>query len=1010
MIEEFLWNHQNEAIKMLIQYIEDFQNENTSQAALVQMPTGSGKSGVIAYLSRCLPNIGFTIVLTPRRSLRDQLSSDISDRFFKHIGYPISGLKKEVKTITEGTSKDLEVISNNLVIVMTIQMIVTIDNKNPNLFNFLSSRAELLIIDEGHYEPAKEWSKTIRKVKSPKVIFTATPFRNDFKVFDIDKKYCYILSLVKAQNENYLRNVEIVNRSSSSRKSPEAFISDLLDFYDSKFSNYNEKPKVIIRCDDSASIRHLAHELQKKGRTVIGIHETFSNTNWERQNVPNIEEESAVFWIHQFKLLEGIDDYHFQVLAIYERINNARSLVQQIGRIIRNPQRRNNQMGYILEYWNGYHTKLWDGFLKYDALVNELGMEAFEIASEQGILQQVIKFQPKIFYIDGRFRSQFDLEKINPFNDVQLPLKTNILEKLGSFNIDSFINNILEDYIDKDYIYHVYNQISDNVRVVLYVAPNSSNILVNHVFIEARLNIFLVCEFDQYVCIYNSSNVSFIGNEDNGIGSSIDVQKLKNLFAQNVSTKLTTVSLFNSNLGRSSIRSRSITAVSIEDTIPSFDDYAQICTTAEGYIYDKASEFLQNKITRRYVGFSRGRVTQRNIVILPQYLEWLQKLKDVLEEKLMPVSVLSRYALEDKVPDKPEPISILIDSNEIEDHYALCSDKNTYLEFNNACSDVKDGKIKIIANDTEFDASIKFIDNKYILACKELEEFYFNKTEGYPASIIKYLNNNQSFHVLPEDYSNVYIRGQFYKPSFKIGKSFNSKNYSLRCCFIPDDIIGKCRSEKGYKAFYDVHDDNWDPDSLFGIISNLGRTTTVSNQFGDPDIIICDDGGKEIADFIFCDTRIPKVVFIHAKASSDDTTHKCSTSKLHDVCGQATKNLGYLAMFNDNPPSKLNSWNKAWTAKVNGDGEGKVNNRIVKVCRKMPPRSIWKQIRECINSPHVEKEVWLFLGNIISQEYFEKELSKNKPAPNVIQAAYLLHATMADAASVGAKLKVFCMK
>jgi len=290
-----------------------------------------------------------------------------------------------------------------------------------------------------------------------------------------------------------------------------------------------------------------------------------------------------------------------------------------------------------------------------------------------------------------------------------------------------------------------------------------------------------------------------------------------------------------------------------------------------------------------------------------------------------------------------------------------------------------------------------------------LEELYFNKTESYPPSITKYINGNQAFRVLPEDYSTVYIRGQFYKPSFKIGKSFNPQNYNLKHCFIPDEIIGKCKSEKGHKTYYDLNDDTWDPNSLFGIIANLGRTTAVSDCFGDPDIVICDDVGTEIADYIYCDIKSPKVIFIHAKASSDTITHKCSTSKLHDVCGQATKNLGYLAMFNDNPPSKLNSWQKPWKAKVN-DGQGKVSSRIVKVHKKMSPNLIWRQIRDCINNPQVEKEVWLFLGNIISQEHFEKELAKNKPAPNVIQAAYLLHATMADAASVGAKLKVFCMK
>lgn len=242
MVEDLLWSHQIQAIKMLIQYIDDYHNGDTNQAALVQMPTGSGKSGVIAYLSRCLPDIGLTIVLTPRISLRDQLSSDISGRFFKHIGYPVDGLKKEVKIITEGSSINSKSISSNLVIIMTIQMMVSIEN-NTDVFNLLSSNAELLIIDEGHYEPAKEWSKTIRKIEAPKVIFTATPFRNDFKVFDIDKHYCFILTFIEAQTKNYLRQVEFIERSSLNRKTPKDFINDLLDFYDSKFSTFTEKPR-----------------------------------------------------------------------------------------------------------------------------------------------------------------------------------------------------------------------------------------------------------------------------------------------------------------------------------------------------------------------------------------------------------------------------------------------------------------------------------------------------------------------------------------------------------------------------------------------------------------------------------------------------------------------------------------------------------------------------------------------------------------------------------------------
>ena len=43
----------------------------------------------------------------------------------------------------------------------------------------------------------------------------------------------------------------------------------------------------------------------------------------------------AQFWIHQFKLMEGIDDPSFVAVAIHDLMGNARQLVQQIGRITR---------------------------------------------------------------------------------------------------------------------------------------------------------------------------------------------------------------------------------------------------------------------------------------------------------------------------------------------------------------------------------------------------------------------------------------------------------------------------------------------------------------------------------------------------------------------------------------------------------------------------------------------------------------------------------------------------
>ena len=139
------------------------------------------------------------------------------------------------------------------------------------------------------------------------------------------------------------------------------------------------------------------------------------------------------------------------------------------------------------------------------------------------------------------------------------------------------------------------------------------------------------------------------------------------------------------------IRSRSITAASIEATVPGFDDHAQICTTAEGYTTDDSERNADSANgmagrVRRYVGFSRGRITQasRGYVLLSEYLGWLSQLDGILRSDTKPLTVLSRYALETRVPGKPDPRSLLLDITEIRNEYRHL-DSGAPLEIENVC-------------------------------------------------------------------------------------------------------------------------------------------------------------------------------------------------------------------------------------------------------------------------------------------------------------------------------------
>jgi hypothetical protein len=912
---------------------------------------------------------------------------------------------------------------------MTFSMLQSIAKNRESIFNILKKKVSLILVDEGHYEPAKKWSKLVRKeIKAPKILFTATPYRNDFQVFDIDLDYIFTFSFKSAVKERYIRDIEIINRLLD-KFTPDSFIDDVVEFYHQQFPKFSlyeniedfnkdpdemqekilEKPRIIIRCDESISIKHLAKALDDRNIRCVGIHDTFNeHEDWERKKVPSIDDKYAMkadVWIHQFKLLEGIDDSRFQVLAIYERIRSARPLVQQIGRIIRNPRREDGAKGYFLEHWDGYHEELWRGFLKYDEAIRKDGKDAFAMSTGKGILYEYMEKQPKIAYVDGRFRSKFNFKDIYINEDIQVPLRVNIFRKLEKFEIEKFIEFITEEYKKQDRIIETKTSSSLNLHVIISIRSRNAPNLRNHVFIEADLFVTIIWALEEYLFIYDSSSMNWIKYD---YLDPMEVDDLKKLFNEE-SSKLTRVSLKNAYLGTSTIRSRTITASSIEATIPSFDDHAQICTIAEGYSIKKVNDDKDERI-RRYVGFTRGRISQHNdgYVPLSEYIIWLKLLYAIINENRNLLPIFSRYAVKRDIPKQTDPRYILLDFVNILDVYVTTGKDPQTLEVVDVCSEVEGGLFSITANGIDIPMKVIFDKNKYVITSIKMESNFRRKNDAidFDKNIIRQINDSKSFSILPEALDTIYTYGSFYSPKIKFGVDFNKDAYVLGHCFVTDNTIGMCTSEKGSEVYYQTHDTNWDPNSHFGIISRLGVGTSVENLFGNPTIIVCDCGGIEIADFILCDTEHQRIVFIHAKAMPPGTL--VSASKLHDICAQTIKNLGYFMMFNDEEPSKINSWNGPW--RDSGNTRGVVYNRIFRADPRDTNHTVWSKIRRVINNPLADKEVWLFTGNILSKAHFETQIMNPNPRKNVIQAGYLLHATMAEVASVGAKLRIFCME
>jgi len=317
-----LWDHQKRAIVTIRDYLNVFEQDNSLGSALIHLPTGTGKTGVIACASHFLKKSGCVLVLCPRVALRDQLCREISGRFFTKLNFE-DDLPKTVHNVKKGFPNIADADYGASIISMTIQMLFSLKKKHDNdtathqNYATLQNKVDLIIVDEGHYEPALMWSDAIRGIKAPRLIFTATPFRNDLKLFDVSFDHAYSYTFKQATEDLTIRKVEIHDRDK--QESPTKFVKDVLEFYAQQFGDQADaesSPRVIIRCDSQAEIRQIGVALNNAGRSYVLIHENFKDndaeTPHERRTVPDPNDEPAVFWIHQFKLLEGIDDPRFQ--------------------------------------------------------------------------------------------------------------------------------------------------------------------------------------------------------------------------------------------------------------------------------------------------------------------------------------------------------------------------------------------------------------------------------------------------------------------------------------------------------------------------------------------------------------------------------------------------------------------------------------------------------------------------------------------------------------------------
>jgi len=375
--------------------------------------------------------------------------------------------------------------------------------------------------------------------------------------------------------------------------SPRAFVRSLLDFFRGPFNalkpSLSTQPRVIVRCETSTEVNDVASLLRAAGESVLAIHETFTDRgdDFRRRTVPPPQKRKETFWVHQYKLIEGLDDPSFCLLAIFRPFGNGRSLVQQIGRIVRNPGRSSRQTAHVFAGVGQRQDAYWANYRKYES-VYESNPERFDLL---GLFDNFVSIQPEFLYFDGNYRARFSIDDHAVHTHFQYPLSTRVYSLRETLSMQQLTEAVQEEWLNSDLLVRNIQKPDSNTRVIAYATLGNSPTLLDHALVQFELGFTVFRRKAKYLFFYDTEGKvpEYLRNRV----EPVDPNRLQRLLIGQ-EARVSQLSLLNTDLGRHSVRRRVIHARSLAETSPNLVDHAHVCSTATGY-----SNPAPGKLSRR---------------------------------------------------------------------------------------------------------------------------------------------------------------------------------------------------------------------------------------------------------------------------------------------------------------------------------------------------------------------------------------------------------------------------
>ncbi len=1030
---------------------------------LVRMPTGTGKTGIIGITSYLANEFGSTLVLTPWKNLCEQLQDDLDFNFWDKIGLDKNEIKEIIFPTIRMLPSKLEKIlesdnKSRKVFVGTFSGLQKLQRENTELYEKLASTLKLVIVDEGHYEPAVLWGGAIKKLDRPTLILTATPYRNDLKLFRVSKNNVFHYKHSNAINapEFPLREVKSIKLEASSLNFNKV-IEEFAELWKTrlKVELPDKEPRAIICCESKKNIMSAMKIIDKAGISCKGFHERVEDEDFKSNPklkeqfckiVPNAKESSEEIWIHQHKLTEGLDDSRFCAILLTYPFTNDRKLVQQVGRVLRHSTNlpdnySGNQNAYIIHCSDYEFDEVWHNYLNYEKIIKLTTGEHY-----RKVIKKYLKIQPEYEYFEKKFRQRLspfinngETTKDNSTGNFQLnekwikevresiltPPSALILKIKDSFDIKDFVEDSTTGLMLRDAVI-LGNEseespvLNENGKLVLwiYAKIKNSDILLTKSAYEISIEARFIYQVRSYLFIGDTSGVAVEDYLKKYAVSCTYFDLEKCLDKEYI---IRQASLFNTQSLNTAVRRTVRQGISLEDSPYQISEKKYICQNIRAKQRNNGGE--------RYFGLTTGRISDRlntndrRSFNIDNFISWAEKIANILDkDSNKKHDFLSRYANIAPKPPKALPYMLILDPN---------PDPGTLINSLNPLEDIDNQTINWLLVESEEEIDIELTVFDFSKSSDDTDwpfllEIDINKGEKYLTNIIaRYDSEKGRFQFKKGSETNIQVT--YKNDIFSVEHFLNSRqdryaitlkqpslayhnnqffeldyskaekkfaNYIRKISHLKNVDFEKISSTISDKEKKELN--NWPNESLF---NKTLKYVAIEKEFGAKiEWLFCDDPNKEIADFIIASFSQKKIAFIHCKYGRGKGI---SASAFHDLTSQAGKNLVYLRT-NRTPPN-INNWhpNSKWN---------KTQIKRWSKGRKTLPQKmdLWKKIKdEILDFPGGKVEVWLVMGDGLDVDSLKTITNTPKETHEVGPLLHLLDGLVANCAESAVDLRIY---